>query len=382
MRDAATDEVESTLFRALAILRVVILLNSVGLAVYHHRAYDHPVVMFVVMGLLTLWTGITLVAYARPRWRSWPVLVADLTVAVVTMGISPWVKGEGMNATLPGFWVAGVMLAWAIRGRLVGGLAAAAVIAVVDVSVRDTFTQTNYANLFLLILGSTVVGYLTEQTTQMARDRMRAERTAAVTLERARLARVVHDGVLQVLALVQRRGTELGGEAAELGRLAGEQETALRTLVQRPDPVDDGPDLTRVDLSAALGALEARPSPRVQVTTPGGPVMMSADRVEEVVALVRACLHNISEHVAAEATAWILLEDLGERVVVTVRDDGPGIPEGRLEEAAAAGRLGVLESIRGRAGGLGGAAVLTTAPGAGTEWEFDLPKHDPAEEAR
>lgn len=382
MRDAATDEVESTLFRALAILRVVILLNSVGLAVYHHRSYDHPVVMFVVMGLLTLWTGITLVAYARPRWRTWPVLVADLTVAVVTMGISPWVKGEGMNATLPGFWVAGVMLAWAIRGRLVGGLAAAAVIAVVDVSVRDTFTQTNYANLFLLILGSTVVGYLTEQTTQMARDRMRAERTAAVTLERARLARVVHDGVLQVLALVQRRGTELGGEAAELGRLAGEQETALRTLVQRPDPVDDGPDLTRVDLSAALGALEARPSPRVQVTTPGGPVMAPADRVEEIVALVRACLHNISEHVAAEATAWILLEDLGARVVVTVRDDGPGIPEGRLEEAAAAGRLGVLESIRGRAEGLGGTAVLTTAPGSGTEWEFDLPKHDPAEEAR
>ena len=50
--------------------------------------------------------------------------------------------------------------------------------------------------------------------------------------ERARLARAVHDGVLQVLTLVQRRGTELGGEAAELGRLAGEQEAALRALVQ------------------------------------------------------------------------------------------------------------------------------------------------------
>ena len=31
--------------------------------------------------------------------------------------------------------------------------------------------------------------------------------------------------------MVQRRGAEAGGEAAEIGRLAGEQEAALRALV-------------------------------------------------------------------------------------------------------------------------------------------------------
>ena len=36
----------------------------------------------------------------------------------------------------------------------------------------------------------------------------------------------------------------------------------------------------------------------------------------------------------------MLLEELDDRWVVSVRDDGPGIPEGRLEESAAEGRLG------------------------------------------
>ncbi len=77
---------------------------------------------------------------------------------------------------------------------------------------------------------------------------------------------------------------------------------------------------------------------------------------------------------AADARAWVLLEDLGDEVTVSVRDDGPGIAGGRLEDAVAEGRLGVSESIRGRVAGLGGTATLTSAPGQGTEWEFTIPK--------
>ena len=73
-------------------------------------------------------------------------------------------------------------------------------------------------------------------------ERQHAAAVEAASRERERLARGIHDSVLQVLALVQRRGAEAGGEAAELGRLAGEQEAALRSLVggaprgRRPRP--------------------------------------------------------------------------------------------------------------------------------------------------
>ncbi len=45
----------------------------------------------------------------------------------------------------------------------------------------------------------------------------------------------MHDGAIQVLALVSRRGREIGGETAELAELAGEQERALRRLVSTAD---------------------------------------------------------------------------------------------------------------------------------------------------
>jgi hypothetical protein len=80
-------------------------------------------------------------------------------------------------------------------------------------------------------VASVAIGYVVEVARASERTLARALRIDAATRERERLARDIHDSVLQVLAMVQRRGAEIGGEAAELGRLAGEQEVALRTLV-------------------------------------------------------------------------------------------------------------------------------------------------------
>ena len=63
------------------------------------------------------------------------LLVADLAVACAALALTPVVKGE-FNATIPGFWIAGTMLAWAVRWHTRGGLAASAVLVGLDVAVR------------------------------------------------------------------------------------------------------------------------------------------------------------------------------------------------------------------------------------------------------
>jgi signal transduction histidine kinase len=358
------------MFRALGILRFVVLLNAIGIYAWRYSGYDHPVAGWLVIAFMVVWTAFVVWAYDAPRRRHPWLLVADLLVAVVAIGLTPYVKGASFNATLPGFWVLGVVLAWAILWRWTGGLTAAVVVSLVDVSIRDDFSQKAYGNIFLLVLGGAIVGFLSELLQQMAAQRDRAERAAASAEERQRLARVVHDGVLQALALVQRRAPELGPDGVELGRLAGEQEIRLRGLVQQGSRDLVAP-LGNLDLVQLLSALQTQ---QVHVAVPGASATVPAETATEVVAAVESCLSNVRHHVGKDAEAWVLLEELDDRWVVSVRDDGPGIPEGRLEASAAEGRLGVQQSIVGRVRDLGGTATVHSAPGQGTEWEIAVPR--------
>ena len=364
------------MYRPLAVLRVLLLLNAIGLFVYRGLTArggpwsntDHVTLGLVVLAALVVWTGVANWAYSKPEHRRALLLVLDLLVAVAAILVSPMVKGGALQATLPGFWVAGAVLAWAIHWRLVGGIVAATAVAVADLSIRSGLTTVQYGNILLLMLCGLIVGYASGLLTQMAAARDQAQREAAAAQERAQLARVVHDGVLQVLSLMQRRGAELGGEVAELGRLAADQEAALRAVVQR------GADASPVGSEDLAGALSRLESGSVTVSVPGHPVVMSAGVVREALAVVGACLDNVGKHVGEDAAAWVTLEDRGDHVVVGVRDDGPGIPPGRLDAARAEGRLGVSESVLGRVRDLGGTAELVSAPGQGTDWEFTLPK--------
>ncbi|MCW2766910.1 MAG: hypothetical protein JWO11_2869 [Nocardioides sp.] len=358
------------MFRALAVLRVVVLANAVALNLYRADNFQRPLAGVLCLLVMVVWTVVAITAYADPSRRTLALLVADLAVAVGLLLLSPVVKGSGFNATVPGFWVMGALLAWAIHFYWRGGLIAAVCLAVADLAVRDHVTQSIYGNIFLIVVGGPIVGFMSESLQRMAAERDRAERAAATAAERARLARAVHDGVLQVLSLVQRRGHELGGEAAELGRLAGEQELALRSLIRTQDASSPTPSSGTLDLGAELGALESRRG--VTVATPATRVELPAAQVTEVVAVVGACLDNVARHVGEGAPAWVLLESFPDHVEVSVRDEGPGIPEGRLAEAVREGRLGVVESIRGRIADLGGTANLSTGS-SGTEWEFDVP---------
>ncbi|MFC5728397.1 MacS family sensor histidine kinase [Nocardioides vastitatis] len=363
--------VEDRMFRALAVLRVVVLAYAVAINAYRNN-FEHPVAGWTCVGVMVVWTFASISIYAAPERRLPGVLVADLALAVGLLLLTPVVKGEWFNATVPSYWIVGALLAWGIRYGWRGGSAAALLLGAVDLLSRSHVAQKDWGNVFLILLGGSMVGFLCESLKEMAAERDLAQREAAAAAERVRLARVVHDGVLQVLALVQRRGTELGGDAAELGRLAGEQEQALRSLIRSQAAVSAAPTAPATgDLAAALGALGSRPS--TEIALPAGTVEMPAQVVVELTAVVRACLDNVSRHVGEGAPAWVLLEDLGDRVEVSVRDEGPGIPEGRLARAATEGRLGVQESICGRIDDLGGTCTLDSGA-FGTEWVFVVPR--------
>ncbi|HEX4190702.1 MAG TPA: DUF5931 domain-containing protein [Marmoricola sp.] len=371
LSDPAGAAVTGTLFRALAILRFVVLVNAVLLyLLYQHRDgdYPHEALGAWILVAIALWTAFAIWAYAAAARRTWLLLAADLVIACAAVLVTPAVKGHDFTATLPGFWVTGAVLAWAVCLRLPGGLIAAAVVSVCDLSVRDHVDLSRWPNIFLLLLGGAIVGFLSDLLQRTAAERDRAERAAAAAAERQRLGRVVHDGVLQVLALVQKRGAEIGGDAVELARLAGEQEVALRAFVQRE--VASPPAGELYDLG---GALSAMATAQVSVALPGGTVAVDPAVGVEIAAVVAECLSNVRHHVGRDAPAWVLLEDLGDDLVISVRDRGPGIDPGRLEQAVAQGRLGVSSSIRGRVVELGGSADLVTSAG-GTEWEFRVPR--------
>ena len=112
----------------------------------------------------------------------------------------------------------------------------------------------------------------------------------------------------------------------------------------------------------------------VQVSVPGTAVQLPESTVAELTSLVGEALLNVARHAGQGARAWVLLEDLGDEVVISVRDDGAGIEPGRLEQAESSGRMGVARSMRGRVAALDGTITLETAPGQGTEWEIRIPR--------
>jgi signal transduction histidine kinase len=378
-------DVESSQWRALHVFRLVVLVEAIAVNAAQWDEIARPWGAAACFVAMAVWTLLAPGAYAGARERG-PrrvdaVLAVDLALALATLLVTPWVQGPALVArhafTLGSYWVAAAVLAAALVHGWRGGLGAAALLSAVDVSLRPDVRGSTVSNVFLLCLAGGLVGYLVEIVRVAAEQHEAAVRIAAAAAERERLARAVHDGVLQVLALVQRRGTEVGGESAELARLAAEQEAALRALIRSgpAPPAEARPEAQRGAGSRLLDLnrlLEPLASPTVEVATPGAPVVLPEATAREVAAAVGEALENVARHCPPGTPAFVLVEDLPDEVVVTVRDDGPGIPDGRLESAAAEGRLGVTASLRGRLAGLGGRALLVPAP-SGTEWELHVP---------
>ncbi|HSL06728.1 MAG TPA: DUF5931 domain-containing protein [Pseudonocardiaceae bacterium] len=369
---AAATDIMTPLWRGVVVLRIVTAAFAVAAIIVHHDGYARPGLGWAVLAGIALWTVVTCLAYSYDVTRRIHVIVTDLLVTLALLGtsalvLSPEQLTEVTQRTplLTTVWACGPVVAAAVHAGPIAGALVGVAVALVNVWVRGFFS-TDLARDTILLVGTGFVLGLAAAAARRATEQLRrAARTEAATAERERLARSIHDSVVQVLARVRARGGQLDGEAGELARLAGEQEIALRSLFFAAPPGATGEQ----DLAAALQLLA---SPRVEVSVPATAVPLPACDVEELVAVVREALANTARHGGPAARSWVLVEDLGEEVVLTVRDDGVGIEDGQLADAEVGGRMGVSRSIRGRVADVGGTLTLDTGPGRGTEWEVRL----------
>ncbi|WP_279582787.1 DUF5931 domain-containing protein [Fodinicola feengrottensis] len=249
LRSRRPGELEASLWRAVAAFRVLALIPA---AISGASLVTGAVTGGWVLSGLLIMTGWTVVAAALTNRRGSRRTIAsgDLVVAIVVTLMSVpaagWQFPYEHSQPLAGLWVGCAGLSWALSDGALAGVIVVGVNLLPNILIRGDPTPGTLEATVLYLLAAGVVGYAVGLVREAEQAFAEGVRLQAATAERERLAREVHDGVLQVLALMSRKGEQYGGELADLGRLAGEQESALRKLVQsRPvaEPASGTADL-------------------------------------------------------------------------------------------------------------------------------------------
>ncbi|MFJ9920974.1 sensor histidine kinase [Streptomyces rubiginosohelvolus] len=215
-------------------------------------------------------------------------------------------------------------------------------------------------------------------------DLAEAERTAGTLAERERLAREIHDTLAQGLSSIQlllraaERSLPENAPAAPHVRAAREAAQAnlaeARSFVRALTP----PDLEHGSLAAALERLCARttaPELTVRFAVSGTPVQLPTPYEVALLRTAQSALANTVRHAEARR-AEITLSFMDTSVALDVVDDGRGFdPSGAPgHERGEDGDGGFgLPAMRARAGSLGGALSVESAPGQGTAVALTLP---------
>ncbi|MGV8844961.1 sensor histidine kinase [Tessaracoccus sp.] len=325
----------------------------------------------MVCGVIAVWTVVVSVVLRRPRRRTWWIFGADLLVTLAVVLATPLVaEGWAVPFTLAAYWGGGCAVYAAILISTRWGIVQAVILSVAYFAVPPFVTARRIDVVVLIVATTFCLGALMSQFRATLEEQEKVRIRSAALAERERLARLVHDGALQVLALVEREGPTLGPRGMRLASLARESESQLRALLQDREIGDSG-QTALVDLAAALDKYQ---SARVTVSTMAGQVMVPRLVVDEVEATLTEALTNVERHAGADASAWVLLDqESDDEVILWVRDNGVGMDLDTVTDASHRGRLGIRDSIVGRMSTVGGSAILKSTPGLGTEWELRFP---------
>ena len=363
-----------------------------------------------VAGLALAWVALLWLTPAA-LWIAFPFMFLQMHVLGPHRGVVA-VAATTVVAVAEGLLVqVGPGDSWTgyVLGPVLGGAVAVGVVLGIEAFVRETQARQR------------TVDELTEVRQHLAQ----AERERAVTHERARLARDIHDTLAQSLSAIELllRAAEntVGTDDDRVRALLAEARGAARDgLAEARRVVHDltPPDLERTTtLLEALRRVAARTEATqretnhdashdvghdashdashvgtgrpltVAVRTSGTPRPLGVPLETGLLRIAQSALANVAEHADA-ARAQVTLTYAPETVTLDVVDDGKGFDPATTPADRQAGRqtdrhagrgFG-LPAIRSRAAELGGTLALETTPGGGTALAVTLPTRESEDE--
>jgi signal transduction histidine kinase len=267
---------------------------------------------------------------------------------------TPHTQSLGSAWPLAGIFMAGIL--WAGRGGFVAGLAIgmARVLGQLEFLPNWWLGQNELDALGTIVLYSTagaVGGFLTIKLRE-------AEQRISAAKAREEVSRQLHDGVLQTLAVIQRRSDD-----PELVSLARDQEEDLRAfLFHEPGSTGLVPSLR--DAASRFTRLFGGIAQVVAVIDPD----VDGDTRDAIKGAVIEALNNAGKHGHARSATIFIDTDGNGDVFCSIKDDGDGFDHAHVDEG-----VGISRSIRGRIEEVGGRVEIDGRLGQGTEVRLWVP---------
>jgi len=236
-------------------------------------------------------------------------------------------------------------------------------------------------SIYLFVLAY-IFGFLSEFERKQNEKLMALYKTAgeaATQEERRRIARELHDRLLQVLASLALRletcrrhlietPKELSRELALMEQATRGAMAEIRGFLSGKDNVDFAPGTLIEKLREEMRFLRDGLGLQVVLESEPDDLNLPASVEEEIYYVLREGLRNVTRHAHA-SKAEILLEETGAEIRGSLKDDGIGFDASAARNGDGFGLISMEERIKK----LGGELSVETSPGRGTRISFRAP---------
>lgn len=358
---ADSPAIDHSLVQGIVIYRWLALAWAIAGTLIWRSYLDQPA---IAAGLLTVAFGFTVLMTLMSRTAPNRTLRLPLIITEVVIGAALLVADGFVNdvsdkldprpQSLPWAWPAAAIISMAVAFGRRAGFVVALLLAVASwvgesqVHEVDKTTVAIASRTGLYVLAAVAAGGAAHRIRE-------AEKEISTVRAREEMGRDLHDGVLQTLAVIQRRSGD-----PVLADLARDQERDLRNYLFG---ASTEPTSIPAALRNAAAMVDRRFGGRTQVVVVDDLPSLSDGAAHALVGAATEAMTNAAKH-ARDSNVVVFVEptDDDKGVFCSVKDDGAGFDP----DAVRSGE-GLKGSIVGRMNEMGGTVEIDSRPGRGTE---------------